>query len=215
MVHVINGVIMSSNESISEVIRSNSELSTFSQLVQKANLTKLLKKGLFTVFAPANDGIGSAAQECLCRPENTFSLVKFLLFHILYGAEYNSTLTLRKTVYPKLCYYYYCKLSVSVEEGRVSVGGVDIVDADIPASNGVVHVISKPLNVSSKLDLNRLCPPPTTAPTNPTSEEPTTTPTNATIATSEEPTTTPTNGTMAPTSETPSETPTPTEEEAQ
>ena len=175
VVHVIDGIIKSTNQSITEIINSNSELSTFSRLVEKAKLSRILKRRLFTVFAPTNNAIDNAVQECLCWPENKRSLVKFVLFHILKGAEYNSTLTLRSTLYPLSCYWSFkCGISVSVEEGQVSLGDTDIIATDIAASNGVIHAISEPLN-NPRLDLNTLCPPPTTPPPDGSGEIPVTT----------------------------------------
>ena len=35
------------------------------------------------------------------------------------------------------------KLKVSIKNGKVMINGANVVSADIPASNGVIHVIDK------------------------------------------------------------------------
>ena len=208
VVHIIDGVIMSSNNSIASILESKTELSAFNELVKKAGLARLLTKRLQTVFVPDNDSIDDHTRNCLCQPENGQALWKFLLSHVITGtAEYNTTITIRKKIYTDSCYYHYhsyhhfrsgsrsntrCGFNVSVNNGEVSVGGSEITETDIPASNGVVHIISEPLN-SKKVNLTKLCsmPPPTTAPTSPvtTSESPATT-SGSPVTTSESPATT-------------------------
>ena len=209
VVHVINGVIMSSNRSLAEVLANTPEVSSFTQLVRKANLNSLLERAsLLTVFAPSNDAIDENLMTCLCRSENRHLLQKVVKFHLVSGAEYNSTLQLRRCLYPKSCGYHRgwwwwrrrCyPISVSVEHGEVTVADSVITDTDIAASNGVIHITSRVLN-NPKLNLATRCPPPTTPPTtssSPTTTEPTTSPTtpptNSSSPTTTEPTTSPTN----------------------
>ena len=171
IVHIINDVIRSSNDSLVSVLNNNPDLSKFAALVKKAGLERLLnsKKVLSTVFAPEDSSINDHIPDCLCQPENKEALYKFVLFHITGGAESNNTITLRDSIYTTLCYHgrygyhHRCTLKVSVENGEVTIGNSEVIETDIPASNGVLHIISEPFNNQK---LNKLCPPPpTTSPT--------------------------------------------------
>ena len=215
VVHVINDVIMSSNRSIAEVLESTPTLSSFTQLVRKANLFSLLRSSpLLTVFAPSNDAINENTMTCLCRSENRNLLHHVVKFHLVSGAEYNSTLVLRRYIRPKSCGHHRsswrwwrrrwqrCRIAVSVVGGRVTVADSTITNADIAASNGVIHVVSQLLN-NPKLNLASRCPPSTTGPPVTTTETPTTRPpvttseTPTTDATTTEATPTTTNATVA------------------
>lgn len=155
VVHVIDGAIQSSSSSVADVLSSEPDLSDFNELVEKSEyIARFLNNSHYTLtlFAPTNGEIDNATMDCLCLPENKPLLYKFLQFHIVTGAEYKSTLGLRKTLVTNLCYRSFffhhsnCQsVRVSVEGDQITVAGSDVTTADIAASNGVVHIMSKPL----------------------------------------------------------------------
>ena len=192
VVHEINGVIMSSSRTILQVLDDTPDVSSFKELVSKAGLNNFLsKKYPKTVFAPSNSAIDSNTMTCLCRSENRNILRSFVKFHIVSGAEYNSTIRLRTNLHPLSCGRWYwrrrCSIPVTIDGRDTTVGGSRIVDADIAASNGVIHTLSRPLS-NPNLNLSARCPP---APTQPTTVPTTTAPPKgpSTTASSDTPTT--------------------------
>jgi uncharacterized surface protein with fasciclin (FAS1) repeats len=96
--------------------------------------------GPFTVFAPTDAAFaklppGTVAS--LLKPENKKKLQAILLYHVVKGdvmaadlkdGEHVTTLEGKP-------------LTIGISGGTVNVSGATVVKADIPASNGVIHVI--------------------------------------------------------------------------
>jgi uncharacterized surface protein with fasciclin (FAS1) repeats len=108
--------------------------------IKAAGLVETLQgKGPFTVFAPTDAAFaklppGTVAD--LLKPENKAKLVALLTYHVLPGkvmaAEVKTMMA--KTVNGK-------KLNIKAEDGKVTVNDANVIKTDIPASNGVIHVI--------------------------------------------------------------------------
>jgi uncharacterized surface protein with fasciclin (FAS1) repeats len=108
--------------------------------VKAAGLVETLNgKGPFTVFAPTDEAFAklpAGTVENLLKPENKEKLVAVLTYHVLPGELMAADVrtTNAKTVNGK-------KLAIKVHDGKVTVGGANVVKTDIAASNGVIHVI--------------------------------------------------------------------------
>ena len=91
------------------------------------------------MFAPTDDAfaaLGSTVEELL-KPENKDQLVAVLTYHVVGGKVMSSDLASGKvgTVQGS-------DLKVKVKKGAVSLNKtVSVVQADIDATNGVIHVI--------------------------------------------------------------------------
>lgn len=115
-------------------------LSTLVTAVKAADLVETLKgKGPFTVFAPTNDAFAKLPEgtlESLLKPENKQKLVRILTYHVVPGKVMSTDLSdgmKAKTVEGS---------EVNIKVGKsVKVNNAKVVNADIQASNGVVHVI--------------------------------------------------------------------------
>ena len=169
-----------SDQTITEVLTSQSDrFSSFSELLNKSEVAEYLSENRKsrTLFAPTNDALDklpSGAVECLLREENRKSLEQFVLIHIAYPTEYNSTLSQRShvsTLAPvsvtKSRSRYHYRLTVTAANGSVSVtkDQITIEEFDIPASNGVIHVLPEAI---VPVDFDKLCPAiPTEAPSMP------------------------------------------------
>ncbi len=106
-------------------------------------VTTLQGKGPFTVFAPTDAAFAAvpkATLDDLLKPANKAKLVKVLTYHVVPGAVLSTSLKSGdvKSVEGS-------SLKVVVAAGKVTVGGANVVKADIKASNGVIHVIDKVL----------------------------------------------------------------------
>ncbi|HUF17185.1 MAG TPA: fasciclin domain-containing protein [Thermoanaerobaculia bacterium] len=114
---------------------------TLAAALGAAGLVDTLKgDGPFTVFAPTDAAFAklpAGTVESLLKPENIDKLRAVLTYHVVAGSVSSGQvvkLTSAKTVNGQ---------SVTVKAGKagVTVGGAKVVQTDIAASNGVIHVI--------------------------------------------------------------------------
>ena len=152
-----------SDQTITEVLTSQSDrFSSFSELLDKSEVAEYLSENRKsrTLFAPTNDALDklpSGAVECLLREENRKSLEQFVLIHIAYPTEYNSTLSQRSHV-PTFTSRPHYWLIVTAANGLVNVtrDQITIQEFDIAASNGVIHVLPEAIVA---IDFDKLdCP---------------------------------------------------------
>lgn len=111
--------------------------------VQAAGLVETLKsEGPFTVFAPTDDAFAAlpaGTVESLLKPENKDQLIAVLTYHVVAGKVMSSDLSGKKlkaeTVNGQ---------SVQIQAfSGVQVDNASVVQADIEATNGVIHVIDE------------------------------------------------------------------------
>jgi uncharacterized surface protein with fasciclin (FAS1) repeats len=109
--------------------------------VKAADLVETLKgPGPFTVFAPTDEAFAKLPEgtlESLLKPENRAKLQSILKYHVVPGkvtAREVTRLSSAKTVEGR-------NVSIRTADGTVTVNDAKVVKADVPASNGVIHVI--------------------------------------------------------------------------
>src|SRR5689334_6892915 len=114
---------------------------TLAAALQAAGLVGTLKgKGPFTVFAPTDEAFSklpAGTVESLLKPENKEKLKAILLYHVVSGdvtAAQVVKLSSATTVNGQ-------DLKLTVNGGTVMVNDAKVLKADVPASNGVIHVI--------------------------------------------------------------------------
>jgi len=127
---------------LKDIVDTAVEAGSFTTLVaavQAAGLVETLKgEGPFTVFAPTDEAFAAL-------PEGTVealladipALTDILLYHVVPGKVMAAdvvNLTSAATVQGS-------DLAIVVEDGKVMINGVNVITADIEASNGVIHVI--------------------------------------------------------------------------
>ena len=130
-----------SQNNIVELASGNDDLSTLVAAVQAAGLVETLSgEGPFTVFAPTNaafDALPEGTLESLLQPENRDTLVEILTYHVVAGEVMSTDLSdgmMAETVEGS-------QITISINDGGVSINDANVVAADVEASNGVVHVI--------------------------------------------------------------------------
>jgi len=128
---------------IIDVTSTTKELSTLQVAITAAGLTDTLKaEGSFTLFAPSDMAFAKIPKDELdSLLKNKEKLTQVLTFHVVGMTEYSVGLyddEMLKTVEGM-------NLTINIKEGRVTVTGGDVmsgvVRADLPVSNGVIHVI--------------------------------------------------------------------------
>lgn len=128
---------------IVDVASSAGSFTTLVAAVQEAGLVDTLKgSGPFTVFAPTDEAfaallaqLGATAEQLLARPD----LADILLYHVVPGKVVSSDL--REGLTAQTANGQALTFTLS----PVQVNGVNIVAADVEASNGVIHVIDQVL----------------------------------------------------------------------
>ena len=116
------------------------QFKTLVTAVKAAGLVETLNgKGPFTVFAPTDEAFAKLPKgtvDDLLKPENKERLVAVLTYHLIPGKIMSADVvtTDAKTVNGK-------KLPITVDAGKVKAGKANVVKTDIPASNGVIHVV--------------------------------------------------------------------------
>jgi transforming growth factor-beta-induced protein len=141
VIHVIDGVMMPEQRDIVDVAVSTGKFKTLAAALGAADLVSTLKgKGPFTVLAP-NDAafakLPAGTVEMLLLPENKGKLKEILLAHVVPGRVYSDQVVKLKMA-PTAGGF---KAPIVVKDGKVSVGGANVIAVDIEASNGVIHVI--------------------------------------------------------------------------
>jgi uncharacterized surface protein with fasciclin (FAS1) repeats len=127
---------------IVETAESAGSFKTLVAAIEAAGLAETLKgPGPFTVFAPTDEAFAklpAGTVEMLLKPENKDKLVQILTYHVVPGKVMSDDVA-GKTAETKTV--EGSTLEVDAREGDVMVDDARVVQADIAADNGVIHVI--------------------------------------------------------------------------
>lgn len=120
------------------------QFKTLAAALEAAELLEVLRgEGPFTVFAPSDKAFAALPEgtlENLLKPENKDTLKTILTYHVLPAKVKSKDVSSGevKTVNSQL-------LTIEVSEGGVTVNEANVIEVDVWASNGVIHVIDKVL----------------------------------------------------------------------
>ncbi|WP_119168094.1 fasciclin domain-containing protein [Algihabitans albus] len=136
------GALAAKADDIVEIAAGNEDFETLVAAVEAAGLIDTLKgDGPFTVFAPTDEAFAKLPEgtvESLLEPENREQLVEILTYHVIPGKVMASDVmgqeTMAETVQGQ-------SLDIKAMGGAVMVNQAQVIQADIEASNGVIHVI--------------------------------------------------------------------------
>ena len=146
VIHVIDKVLMPPADlvDIAAVAMSTGVHDSLVAALVKADLvTTVQGDGPFTVFAPTDQAFTDAGidLDSFTTDEEIAALTDILLYHVYSGAVNAAGVTDGLTV----AMVNGDDASFTVTDGTVMVGDATVVLADVPASNGVIHVIDKVL----------------------------------------------------------------------
>ncbi|MBR8828379.1 MAG: fasciclin domain-containing protein [Gomphosphaeria aponina SAG 52.96 = DSM 107014] len=124
-----------------DIAASSPDFETLTKALEAAGLVETLKgEGPFTVFAPTDDAfdaLPAGTLDELLLPENKDKLVAVLTYHVVPGKVMSTDLTTGEVVTVE-------GTPVAIEVGEtVMVNDATVLQADVEASNGVIHVIDK------------------------------------------------------------------------
>ncbi|QPG06055.1 fasciclin domain-containing protein [Salinimonas marina] len=130
---------------IVQVLQNDEQFSTLVKAIEAAGITDILKdSGDITVFAPNNTAFEKLPEgklDELLKPENKEKLVKVLTYHVAEGkidAEQAAANKYAESLEGT-------NLQLMVKGSRMTVEKTMIVEENIRANNGIVHVIEKVL----------------------------------------------------------------------
>lgn len=139
---------------IVEVATASGSLNTLVATIQAADLVETLNAdGPYTVFAPTDEAFAALPEGVLDKlllPENKQILGQVLSYHVIPDALDSSELTTGTVTNSE-----GQDLNIVSDGGSVTVNGVSVTQADVMASNGVIHVIDTVL-LPPTLDLSTL-----------------------------------------------------------
>ena len=132
-----------SNKNLVEVAVGNDSFETLVKAVQAAGLADTLASGSYTVFAPTDlafeQSLPEGALEFLVKPENKNLLRQVLSYHVVKGKVTSNQLSTGNVD------TLYGGVAVRVTPQRVIVNNASVTNANIVASNGVIHAVNRVL----------------------------------------------------------------------
>lgn len=135
--------VAASQKDIVDTAVSAGSFTTLVTAVQAAGLVETLKgPGPFTVFAPTDAAFAelpAGTVETLLLPENKAQLVEILTYHVVPGETFSRDLAGQKLAVATV---QGTTVDIDATSG-VKVDNAQVVQADVDASNGVIHVIDK------------------------------------------------------------------------
>ena len=126
---------------IVETAEAAGNFTTLLAAAEAAGLVETLKgEGPFTVFAPTDEAFAALPDgtvDNLLMEENKAQLTSILMYHVVPGTVMSTDLSdgMEATTAGDQ------SLMVSIDGDTVMVGDATVTQADIEASNGVIHVI--------------------------------------------------------------------------
>ncbi len=138
----MNSSSTTANSNLVAVAASNNSFKILTAALKATGLDqKLASGGSYTIFAPTDeafDALPEGVVEELLKPENRDTLIKLLTYHVVQGEKSSSTLQSGATETLE-----GASVQVNVSSSGVMVNDAKVVQPDIQASNGVIHVIDK------------------------------------------------------------------------
>ncbi|KAK3082778.1 hypothetical protein FSP39_005137 [Pinctada imbricata] len=140
VVHVIDTVMTPPSGSIVDIVAGNSDFSELLKLVKETGLVSALQGDGLTVFAPTNAAFQKLGHRVLGNLAKNQALLKEILeYHVVPHTEYSKGLYNREFLRTLDKHHDVIRLHTS--SSGVMVNNAHVTQADISATNGVVHVI--------------------------------------------------------------------------
>lgn len=136
-------VIQTVGGDLSTIILADERFGTLAKVLQITGLLDELKKGNFTIFAPTDEAFANLGEEVLTnllKAENLDQLTQLLKYHVIQG-----TVTSSQLKSGQVATVEGDAVTVNVSPNQVMIGDAKVIEPDISASNGTIHVIDKVL----------------------------------------------------------------------
>ncbi|MGK0435117.1 MAG: putative surface protein with fasciclin (FAS1) repeats [Planctomycetota bacterium] len=152
IVHVINKVMMPEQRSVSQIASADKRLTTLMAAVNSASLAPQLERqnGPWTIFAPIDSAFAKLPEgtvKALLERENIRTLTQILGLHVVSGRIAARELLAKKEARTLLGQ----PIGFALKNGKLTIGAnSQIIEGDIQASNGVIHLIDTVLLPATK-----------------------------------------------------------------
>ena len=149
VVHVLDAVLLPKT-TVVDILGERDELSTARLLVNLSGLEAALNgDGPFTVFAPDDNAFDTAPLSLLeYATSSQANLQNVLLFHTVPGRALSTDLSNGQS----LTTANGKALLVTINNNGVFINNAQVIEADLVAENGVVHIIDEVLDILTSLD---------------------------------------------------------------
>ncbi len=144
--YIVAGSPTNNQQDIVTIASSSDSFQTLTSLLKTAGLANALQQpGQFTVFAPTDQAFAALPQETLQQlqqPENREVLIKVLRYHVV-----PNELTASQLSAGELTTFEGQPVNIKIDSqtNQVAVNNASVIQADVQASNGVIHAIDQVL----------------------------------------------------------------------
>ncbi|MER3491694.1 MAG: beta-Ig-H3/fasciclin [Mastigocladus sp. ERB_26_2] len=141
--YIVGGTPQTTGDIVS-IAEASGSFNTLTSLLRTAGLADALRQpGPYTVFAPTDQAFAALPPDVLQQlqqPENRETLIKILRYHVVAGELPAEKLTSGevKTLEDET-------VNVKVDNNQIAVNNASVVQPNVKATNGVVHVINQVL----------------------------------------------------------------------
>lgn len=156
IIHVLDGVMTPVTKSLNQILANNDKLRTFSQIMEKINLNKLFEEDkVYTIFAPSDAAFEKLSPEVFEKLKKGSSCAENILkHHILSHSVCSNAITFNATTHNMDGTPISMKRDAS--KNLIIENKAQVIDSDIMATNGIVHIIDTLLMPDSGLDASQL-----------------------------------------------------------
>ena len=148
VIHVIDAVLTPTaigepEGSIVDLALASPDLTTLVTALQAADLVSALadEDALFTVFAPTDDAFAALGEDAIAALlADTDALTNVLLYHVVAGAAVDSVDA--TALYGEMVTMLNeADVTIDIRDGELYINDSKVIIKDIPATNGIIHVI--------------------------------------------------------------------------
>ena len=148
VIHVIDAVLTPTaigepQGSIVDLALASPDLTTLVTALQAADLVSALadEDALFTVFAPTDEAFAALGEDAIAALlADTDALTNVLLYHVVAGAAVDS-IDATALFGEMVTMLNEADVTIDVRDGELYINDSKVIIKDIPATNGIIHVI--------------------------------------------------------------------------
>ncbi len=142
LIHVVDSVILPAEQSTLELLKADPRMTRLVTLLETSGLDlALADSSKYTIFAPVNEAWDQEPYKQLVdnpAGKNREAIFALLARHVITGKHVSEN----PIPYQKLRTIHGAPIYLTVDEGKSSIQGIPIVEADAEAFNGLVNVIT-------------------------------------------------------------------------
>ncbi|XP_066572759.1 transforming growth factor-beta-induced protein ig-h3 isoform X2 [Amia ocellicauda] len=136
---IVDKVLTPPMGTVMDVLKGDSRFSTLVGAIQKAGLTEMMnRRGAYTVFAPTNEAFSAMPQgelnKLMANPRQLANVLKYHIGEEILVSGGVGSLSRLKPLQGE-------KLELSMKNSTVYINKVPVIEADMMATNGVVHAV--------------------------------------------------------------------------